>query len=291
MDKYSPDIIARRLKFHLPQDIPKYWHNNSEIETYHFNAIAIFLPILEKLVVQSLKKALQEVSSPKLKSEVASLIAQEAIHGSEFHRYNSKIVSKHYPISTQQYKMRSFRLFAGLVNRFSTTFHYALSAAGEHFTAITSDQFLRSSKWFLNVDPVYSAIWRWHCIEEIEHKSVAFDVFQSLNGRYLTRVLAMLLMTVTFSILYINPIWKMMKQDGNHKKWKYYIKAFQYYWGKEGLYRSLCKPYFDYFKPSFHPSHHNNHSLIEQWKEYFTVAPLLEIAESLQSTNPPLKDY
>ncbi len=288
MDKYSPDIIARRLKFNLPHSIPKHWHNHSAIETYHFNAIAIFLPILEKLVVQSLKKALKEVDCPKLKSEVASLIAQEALHGSEFHRYNSKIVSQHYPLTTQQYKMRSFRILAGMVNRFSTTFHYALSAAGEHFTAITSDQFLRSPKWFLNVDPVYSAIWRWHCIEEIEHKSVAFDVFQSLNGRYLTRVLAMVLMTITFELLYIRPIWTMMKHDGNHKKWQFYVSAFKYYWGKGGLYRTLCKPYFDYFKPGFHPTLHQNNSLIEKWKAYFETTPLTEITNGLQSIIPPL---
>jgi predicted metal-dependent hydrolase len=33
---------------------------------------------------------------------------------------------------------------------------------------------------------------RWHGAEEVEHRSVAFDLFQHLSGSYLLRVLAMM---------------------------------------------------------------------------------------------------
>ncbi|MBS0290650.1 MAG: metal-dependent hydrolase [Proteobacteria bacterium] len=284
--KYAPNIEPRRLCFSLPATIPKFWHQ-TVIETYHFNALALFLPLLEKMVVLSLKKALKHISCKTLKSEVSSLIAQEAIHGAEFHGYHLKMVSQHYPLQTKQYQLRYFRILAAFINSFSSTFHYALSAAGEHFTTIAADLFLRSEHWFVGVMPVYSAIWRWHCIEEIEHKNVAFDVFKSMKGSYFTRIFAMLVMTFVFATIYVKPIFVMMKCDGNHKKISFYLKALQYYWGRNGLCRALFKPYFAYFKPNFHPSQQDNDFLISSWKAYFKSASAGEIMQALEKQHPP----
>jgi len=286
MKKYSADIEPRHLRFSFSTAIPKYWHSGSVIKTYHFNALAIFLPLLERMVVLSLKQALREVSDPLLKEQVASLVAQEAIHGREFHHYNQQCVSQHFQIQSQDYPLRFFRVITAVVNRFSRTFHYALSAAGEHFTAIAADLFLRDPTWFEGVPPEQSAIWRWHCIEEIEHKCVAFDVFKAVNGNYFIRILGMLMMTGVFSALYFKPIWHMMKKDKNHGKISLYFKFFQYYWGKKGLIRTLFKPYFDYFKPRFHPNDHQNNDLIAEWKIFFKASSD-NITQGLQSTVPP----
>lgn len=283
---YSPSIPPRHLRFSIPENPSKYWHSGSDIKTYHFNALALFLPQLEKMLVLSLKKGLQDVICPTLKSEVASLVAQEAIHGRAFAQYCKQIVFSHYACP-KQYSLWFFRVLAGLCNRFSSTFHYALSAAGEHFTAIAADLFLRQSAWFTDVPPAHSAIWRWHCIEEIEHKSVAFDVFEETNGNYFVRVLGMLMMSLFFLLLYVKPIWCMMKQDQKHKSLGFYRRALQFYLGKGGLFRSLRKSYCDYFKPSFHPAKHQNDDLITQWKIYFSSQANEQISQGLQFANPP----
>lgn len=284
MNKYSPDIEPRHLRFTIPPDVPSYWHSQSDIKTYHFTAMAIFLPLLEKLVILSLKKSLPNVPNA-LKAQVASLIAQEAIHGREFERFR-KIIAQRFVIN-YPYHLKIFRLLAGLINRICPSFHCALSAAGEHFTAITAELFLRDPTWFANVKSEYRAIWRWHCIEEIEHKNVAFDVFQSVNGHYFTRIFAMLWMSSLFFILHFKPIWQMMKQDKKCWHISFYLRAFRYYWGKGGFCRALLKPYLDYFKPSFHPSSHDNQHLITPWKNFFRQASPQDILKALQATHPP----
>lgn len=283
---YSPNIEPRHLRFPVPENLEKYWHSNSDVKTYHFNALAVFLPQLEKMLVLSLKKALKDVTCPILRAEVASLVAQEAIHGRAFADYCQHTVYSHYDCP-KQYSLWFFRLLAGLFNKCSHTFHYSLSAAGEHFTAIAADLFLRQPDWFKGVEPAHSAIWRWHCIEEIEHKAVAFDVFQATNGNYFIRVLGMVMMTCFFLALYIKPIWFMMKQDRKHTNLRFYGRALQYYWGKDGLFRSLAKSYFDYFKPTFHPSKHQNDHLISGWKAYFKSQANEQISQGLQFITPP----
>ena len=35
---------------------------------------------------------------------------------------------------------------------------------------------------FHSADPAMAKLWRWHALEETEHKAVAFDVFQQVSG-------------------------------------------------------------------------------------------------------------
>lgn len=286
MIKHDQEIVPRLLHFNFPQPNAKYWHSNCPIKTYHFNALAHFLPTLERLLVLSLKKSIPHIKDSHLKSSVASLIAQEAIHGREFCRYNAALITPHFQLSPQGH-LRFFRVIAGLLHTLFPTFHCSLSAAGEHFTAIAADLFLRESKWFEGVEPPISAIWRWHCIEEIEHQSVAFDAFDALNGSYVQRVIGMIIMTIVFASLYFKPIWQMMKQDNKHRNFRFYQKAFKYYWSKGGLCRALLKPYFAYFKPKFHPRWHQNDYLIRQWKAFFKTASVAQMQSALVHAQPP----
>lgn len=270
MDKYASHITPRAIKFTPYQQAPnKYWHSNCPAATYTFNALTIYLPILERLVVTSLKQSLKKQRKPlpeSLRKEVQSLVAQEAYHGSEFAKLIPSLIIKHYPNIQTRYKFTFFRGVAFCFNKLNKHFHYALSAAGEHFTAISADLFLRRPDFFEHVAPEYAAIWRWHAIEEIEHKAVAYDVYQHYHGGYFTRISAMFIMTLVFASFMLKPIWQMLYQDKQHLQFKSYWSLLKYHWGKRGLWRGLIKPYFHYFHPNFHPNHMQNDNLIEEWK-------------------------
>lgn len=40
----------------------------------------------------------------------------------------------------------------------------------------------------------------WHALEEIEHKGVAFDVYEAVGGGYLRRAVAMVWVTILFAL-------------------------------------------------------------------------------------------
>ncbi len=288
MQKYSPNIEPRVLGFSYQNISNIEGYYESDIHAYHFQAVALFLPSLEKMLVLSLRKALPLVENAQLRQEIASLVAQESIHGAEFNRYNhASLHNAEKTIVTDAYGMKCFRFIASMIHHISPTFHFALSAAGEHFTAISAELFLKDTRWFATVPPEYSALWRWHCIEELEHKAVAFDVYQSLNGRYTTRISAMLLMTVAFNWLYLVAIFKIAKHNKKLFDFSFYKRMLHFYWGKHGLMRSLLTAYCQYFKPRFHPETHIDSTIIRKWKDFLKTATKEESLQGLQSTLPP----
>ena len=55
-------------------------------------------------------------------------------------------------------------------------FNLAITIALEHFTAIISRHLLADPRYLEGADPEAAEIWRWHAMEEIEHKGLVFDV-------------------------------------------------------------------------------------------------------------------
>lgn len=287
MPEYDPNIEPRRLSFGFEKKENFSWVLNNDIKTYHFIATALFLPLLEKMLVVSLKRSFSLLNEPKLKKQVRSLVLQESIHGSEFNRYVN-IIKKYRQVHLEPQRfMKTTRWLVGVFSKLSPTFHFALSAAGEHYTAITGVLFLEEPHWFEGIPPEQIALWRWHCIEEIEHKEVAYDVYNYVNGNYFIRILAMLLMTLSFSMTYSSLIIKLMRQDKKKGKFKFLLEAMQFYWGRNGFLRKLIKPYFAYFKLHFHPKQQQSNHLISHWKLFFQTAKKTEMARHLEQTMPP----
>src|SRR5690554_7843610 len=58
----------------------------------------------------------------------------------------------------------------------------AITCALEHFTAILAHQVLTNPELIKGMHPGFKEMWRWHAVEETEHKAVAFDVYQQASG-------------------------------------------------------------------------------------------------------------
>lgn len=56
----------------------------------------------------------------------------------------------------------------------------AITSAFEHFTALLGGYILKHPEVLSTLDEDAMKLWVWHAIEEIEHRSVAFDVYQQL---------------------------------------------------------------------------------------------------------------
>ncbi len=146
----------------------------------------------------------------------------------------------------------------------------AATIALEHFTAILAEELLSDDSILDGAPPQMAALWRWHAIEETEHKAVAFDVFQSMVGTgfraYLLRCSIMLSASARFIGQTAYTHYRLMKHDGLHRDWKGWRVFLRFLFTKPGVLRKIALPWLGYFKPGFHPWQKDNRAHVERWK-------------------------
>src|SRR4051794_41853245 len=90
----------------------------------------------------------------------------------------------------------------------------AIIAAIEHITAMLGNWALNSPALDgAGADPTMLDLLRWHGAEEVEHRSVAYDLFQHLDGRYARRARTMVIVTPVLAWVFLRGTRFLMAND------------------------------------------------------------------------------
>jgi len=253
-------ITPRAISFELTGQYPRYWNNQSPVQTYHMNVLAAYLPYGEKFFIHCVKNFASQIKEPKLKQDVKDFLKQEAYHGREHTRLFRSTIEPHYPkLKVSKYKFWITGSIAFLAGK---KFRLAMAAAGEHYTAVVARSYLQNPKYFENMPRDIAAIWKWHAIEELEHKTVIFNMLKPIGVGYVMRTTAFLLMSIIQVSSYIRPFFHMAQYDKQIFSLEFYKSialACRHIQGDS------IKVYWAYMKPSFHPSQQNTQHLIHCW--------------------------
>jgi uncharacterized protein len=261
----SMEIPGRKMEFEFDlDDIPKYWYGDDVFKSTFMNALSCLFPEGERMFMDAVRDNQHKISDPQLLQQIKGFIKQEAIHGHEHAQYNDYLKKWNYPID----KIMAFEKKEKVwMKKWLPRKHrLAVTCALEHFTAIMAHQVLTNPESTEGMHPQFKEMWRWHAIEETEHKAVAYDVYQQAVGSYWLRVLTMINVTILFclrtSIIQAIFLWK----DGQLFNPKVWWKGFQFYFLKPGLVPTIWRDYLDYFRRDFHPWMHDNRELLGEWE-------------------------
>jgi hypothetical protein len=137
----------------------------------------------------------------------------------------------------------------------------------EHFTAVIANQLLGNPKHLEKADSESASLWRWHSIEEIEHKGVAYDTWLHATRhwprfkRWSVKARVMLLVTRNFFVDRTNGALMLLAQDGITGP-KAVFGLLWYMFGNPGLFRKILGAWLGFFMPGFHPWKHDDRALI-----------------------------
>src|SRR5262245_30908006 len=151
----------------------RWWHGNDPVKTAFLNALSITFPQGESLFIEAVRRY-RDVADPKLKEQIAAFIKQETLHTREHIVFNRLIEQAGYDVTAMN---------AYTTNRISIArsrppiAQLAVTVALEHFTAILAHGLLKDPAHLKGVPDEIARLWKYHAIEEIEHKSVAFDTY------------------------------------------------------------------------------------------------------------------
>ena len=117
--------------------------------------------------------------------------------------------------------------------------------------------------------PQSAALWRWHSIEEIEHKGVAYDTWLHATRdwprwkRWMVKSRVMLKVTRNFFVERTHGALILLAQDGirGPRAW---AGLFWYAMVSPGMFRKILGAWLSFFLPGFHPWKHDDRKLIAE---------------------------
>jgi uncharacterized protein len=257
------ELVVRRLLVDMEAPIARHWCGGDAFRTALFNALSMSFPVGEQFFIDSVRngfKALPPDKQQRFQAEVQGFIGQEATHRRLHALYNDHLDTLGLVNDIASRATARLKLLDGIDPRHAV----AITAANEHFTAILADWMLRNPDLLGDEDPRLTTLWLWHSAEESEHKSTAFDIYQALGGNHEWRITWFRRITTIFLGDTLRQTVNNLRRDGTLWKWSTWTSAASYLFGKRGLIRQTYKPWREYLRADFHPSHQDS-SASQQW--------------------------
>ena len=248
------------------------FYMNNQFATIFFATLSVFLTYGEDLVIETARHHRDLLKDPILKQRVTSLIGQEAIHSKLHNEFNDAIVELDYPV--RLYRFLGEKFFDYIFLKFPQPLKLSLMAGIEHFTAVLAEYMMaHEQNFYFSDDAKTRALWMWHMLEESEHKDVAYDVYQTLNGNYALRIagfflaygtiLGLIPMTTTWV-----PLLRKPQEMLTAKFWKDAKRGFKLIFSpKDGVFGSTQGRIFDYLRRDFHPNDHDASHYFEYYEK------------------------
>lgn len=255
---------AQLLRQDWDQPLPKYWNDNNPFKTHFLNALSITLPDCEKFFIETIIPYSKELINPVQIAEVKEFVKQESHHRHAHKKYNEWLESQGLPVANLQ--KSQLRMWS-IANRYASNANkLALTICVEHITVVYASVFLEYHQILNDMHPHFKQIWKWHALEEIEHKSVAMNVWNALEGNNLRKNLVMLFVLPAY-------IWYVGKNtvvflyaDNELFKWKTLKDGIHFFFNKRtGLLRKSFIPWFEFMKKNFHPTDQDHCNILEEY--------------------------
>jgi predicted metal-dependent hydrolase len=248
------------LRLDWSQELPRHWCDNSPFKTHFLNAQSTVFPPGERFFIHSVKQFKDSVTDVTLQEQVAEFIKQESWHSYAHKQYNDWLDAMGYPAS--KIDNESVARFEWMKNHLSPKTCLAITIGIEHITALTGGHNLRHRTFMKKMHPHFEVVWRWHSVEEIEHKSVAMDVWRSTIGDENTRRRWMVFAIMLYTYSVLKATVQLLHADKELWKWRTIKDAWTMLLSPSGLFRGNIRAWLDYFKTDFHPDDHDDTKLL-----------------------------
>jgi len=257
-------ITPRDRRFGRDAAARRWWLEGDPYGSAVYNALSATFPLGEAFFVESVR-AFRDGADPRLAAEIKAFTTQEVMHSREHVVFNRQAEAAGYDLSRLEERVKA-RLAE--VRTKPPIIRLAITMALEHYTAILAHQLLADPRHLAKAEPEAAGLWRWHSIEEIEHKGVAYDTWLHATRdwprfkRWAVKARVMTIVTRNFLVERTRGALDLLAQDGitGPRAW---IGLFAHAFVRPGMFRKVFGGWASFFLPGFHPWNHDNRHLIE----------------------------
>lgn len=254
-------VAPRQFHFEWAEDLPRYWFGGDPFRTHYMNALSILFPKGEQFFIDAVRALRDQNDDPELDRAIRGFIGQEGWHRQAHAGFNAFLTRLGLPVEALEARIERRIVF--VKENLKPMRWLAATVCLEHFTAIMAHHLLRHEDELARMPAPLRRLWAWHALEELEHKSVAFDLYVKAGGSYGRRVRVMILVTINFSLDILRNLIGLLRADGLFWSPRVWISGLAFLFGpRMGLVRSILPDYLRFFRPSFHPWDADDRELI-----------------------------
>jgi hypothetical protein len=264
-------LSARRVHFAFPENVDASWCNGSPFKSQWLNAYTLISPEGEKFVHRALRDFAMKVEAPLLRRQLAGLFAQEMSHSVEHARFWEPMRAQGFSIDGF-IRLTSFISYKLTEPLLSDELRLATAAGVEHINAFIAEVGLEGDL-LEGAEPSLRELFEWHYAEEIEHKSVAYDLLQAVAPGRALRIAGLGLAAMNFVVdLSLGTAW-LLAQQGKLLSWPVLREGFTFFWTRERFMPRLLAACVQYCAKGFHPKQvPNDHLAARVLARYATGA-------------------
>lgn len=271
-------IKPRRMDFDMSQLKDKYFFHGNPILSTLMYALSASFPDGERFFIDSVRYYQKDIDDPELVAQIRGFIGQEAHHSRIHDDFNAHVGTLGMAMERIQ------RRFKGRLDmarkRFSPSQQLAITAALEHVTATLAQWTLENPEAGMGGgehSPLREML-IWHAMEEIEHKSVAFDVYRKMVNNEKQRIAIAKLVFRTFWVQVAVAQGILLWHDRRLPSLREMREAWNFMWGKNGFRRWSAPEFKRYLEPGFHPDDIDQSHLLRQWHDDYPEVAALQVA-------------
>lgn len=257
-------IKPRNRSHDIAESLQGEWLDDDAFLTAVFNGMSITFPAGEKFFIDSVRHYAGDITDPVLKEHIKGFCGQEGFHRREHQRYNEALCdARGYDLGKLEGKLTRRLVWAQ--KNLSPLQNLAITVSIEHFTAVLAELLLRPESVMNNADPAMRDLWRWHAAEEMEHKSVAFDVYQAVGGSEALRVSVMRRASFFIAFELMRAVFYILRKDKQLFNFSLWRKGLAGLFGKQGAFKGGWAPYREFYAKGFHPWQQDTQQLLVDW--------------------------
>lgn len=254
-------IVTRRIPFEFPDDIEPHWIPGQPELSQMVNGASLTMPYLEPFLIRTIREALPLLTDARLRADALAFIAQEGQHFRAHRRFNDVLKRQSYPeLALIEAQMEASYSRLG---KLSLARRLAYTAGFESMTiGITEWIVGQRRSLFAGADTRVASFVLWHMVEETEHKTVAFDVYQATQTRYFIRIIGVMHASIDVMRFSMRGYKQMLRTDG---LWFSLHSRLRLAWQLGRFLRHALPSMLRALLPSYDPRHIADHAWTLEW--------------------------